>query len=242
MPDACPLATGYRGDVNDASSSAVLFDIDGTLLDSTYHHAVAWHRAFARHDVALPMWRIHRAIGMGGDRLVAHVADEATEDRLGDLLRESWREEYLALRQEARPLPGARELVRRLHGQGYRVALASSGDPQFSREAVELLGVGGDIELLTTSEDVEASKPEPDLLGVTLERMPGVDHAVLVGDTVYDVEAAARAGLACIGLLSGGIGRAELLEAGAATVAATPQELLGLHWPVYLAALTLPPR
>lgn len=225
-----------------AATTAVLFDIDGTLVDSTYHHAVAWHRAFARHDVAQSLWRIHRAIGMGGDRLVAQVADDETEDRLGDLLRDAWREEYLELRKEVRPLPGARALLAGLRDEGYRVALASSGDPQFSREAVEMLDIGGDIELLTTSEDVDASKPEPDLVGETLSRMDGVERAVLVGDTVYDVEAASRAGLACVALLSGGVGRAELMEAGAVTVAAAPEDLLGLHWQVYLSAVTPPAR
>lgn len=220
----------------------MLFDVDGTLVDSTYHHALAWQRAFTRHDVEVPLWRVHRAIGMGGDRLVAHVADEATEERLGDRLRDAWREEYVELRAEVRPLPGARELIRRLRAEGYRVALASSGDPQFSREAVEMLGVGGEIELLTTSEDVDSSKPAPDLVGETLDRMGGVERAVLVGDTGYDVEAARRAGLACIGLLSGGIGRAELLDAGAAAVAADPEDLLDLPWPDHLSPVRLPAR
>lgn len=226
----------------DSTSAAVLLDIDGTLVDSTYHHALAWHRAFARHDLTVPLWRIHRAIGMGGDRLVAHVADEATEERLGDRLRGAWRDEYVDLRAEVRPLPGARALVARLRAGGYRVALASSGDPEFSREAVEMLEVGDDVELLTTSEDVDASKPAPDLLGETLARMGGVERAVLVGDTVYDVESARRAGLACIGLLTGGVGRGELLEAGAAMVAAAPEDLLDLHWPVYLSPVTPPAR
>ncbi|MDF1606246.1 HAD family hydrolase [Nocardioides sp. YIM 152315] len=224
----------------DTSTAAVLLDIDGTLVDSTYHHAVAWHRAFARHNVTLPMVRIHRAIGMGGDRLVAHVADQATEDRLGDQLRDAWREEYLTLRHEVRPLPGARELVGTLRTQGFRVGLASSGDPQFSREAVDLLGVGDDIELLTTSEDVDSSKPDPDLVGETLARLGGIEQAVLVGDTVYDVESAARAGLACVALGSGGVSRAELLEAGSPMVADLPEDLLGVDWPVYLSSVTPP--
>ncbi|WP_225285338.1 HAD family hydrolase [Nocardioides nematodiphilus] len=218
----------------DPSSAAVLFDIDGTLLDSTYHHALAWQRAFARHDLVVPMWRIHRAIGMGGDRLVAHVTGEATEERLGDALREAWRTEYLPLRHEVEPLPGAREVIVRLRAEGYRVALASSGDPEFSQEAVERLRVADEIEALTTAEDVEESKPEPDLLGTTLDRLPGVGRAVLVGDTVYDVQSSARAGLSCIGLRSGGISTAELLDAGAALVVDTVQDLIELRWDDYL--------
>lgn len=218
----------------DPTTAAVLLDIDGTLVDSTYHHAVAWHRAFARHDLEMPMWRLHRAIGMGGDKLVAEVAGEETERRIGDDLRDAWREEYLRLRAEVRPLPGAVELVGSLHEQGYRVALASSGDPQFSREAVDLLGIGDEIELLTTAEDVDASKPDPDLLAETLGRMDGVEQAVLVGDTVYDVESAARAGLRCVTLLTGGFGRVELEGAGAALVVETPTDLLDVSWEAHL--------
>ncbi len=215
-------------------TDAILFDIDGTLVDSTYHHAIAWQRAFDRHDVPVPLWRIHRTIGMGGDKLVAEVAGEDVEDRLGDALRKAWREEYVELKAEVDPLPGAAELVRRLAADGYRVALASSGDPEFSREAVDQLGIGDDIELLTTSEDADESKPEPDLIGVTLERLGQVDRAVLVGDTPYDVEAAARAGLPCIGLLSGGYSEAELTEAGAVLVVDAPEDLLDLDWNDYL--------
>ena len=215
-------------------TDAILFDIDGTLVDSTYHHAIAWQRAFDRHDVPVPLWRIHRTVGMGGDKLVAEVAGEDVEDRLGDALRKAWREEYVELKAEVDPLPGAADLVRRLAADGYRVALASSGDPEFSREAVDQLGIGDDIELLTTSEDADESKPEPDLIGVTLDRLGEVDRAVLVGDTPYDVESAGRAGLPCIGLRSGGYSDAELTEAGAVLVVDAPEDLLGLDWNDYL--------
>lgn len=215
-------------------TDAILFDIDGTLVDSTYHHAIAWQRAFDRHDVPVPLWRIHRTIGMGGDKLVAQVAGDDVEDRLGDALRKAWREEYVEIKAEVASLPGAAELVRRLVADGYRVALASSGDPEFSREAVEQLGLGDEIELLTTSEDAEESKPEPDLIGVTLDRLGQVDRAVLVGDTPYDVESARRAGLRCIGLLSGGYSDAELREAGAVLVVDAPEDLLDLDWNDYL--------
>lgn len=211
-------------------TAAVLFDIDGTLVDSTYHHALAWQRAFARITDVPPLWRIHRTIGMGGDRLVAQVADDATEQRHGDDLRDAWREEYLELRAEVRPLPGAAELVRRLADDGFTVALASSGDPQFAREAVELLGIGDAVSALLTADDVDSSKPEPDLVEETLRRLGGPDAAVLVGDTVYDVEAAARADLGCVTLRSGGFGRAELLDAGALRVEELPTDLLTIDW------------
>jgi HAD superfamily hydrolase (TIGR01549 family) len=212
---------------------AVLFDIDGTLVDSTYHHAVAWHRAFTRLGDAPPMWRLHRAIGMGGDKLVAHVAGDETEAQHGDKLRDFWREEYLELRAEVRPLPGAADLVQRLSA-GHRVALASSGDPEFAREAIDLLGIGDRIEALTTSEDVDASKPEPDLVAATLDRLGEVRRAVFVGDTPYDVEAARRAGMGCIAVLTGGFSRAELTEAGASLVVESLAELVDVDWAPYL--------
>jgi len=214
----------------DPARAAVLLDIDGTLVDSTYHHAVAWHRAFARHDLTPPLWRIHRTVGMGGDKLVGQVAGDEVEERLGDELRTAWQEEYAELRAEVRPLPGAAELVHELADTGYRVALASSGEEQFSREAVDLLGVGDRVELMVSSGDVDASKPAPDLVEETLSRLDGVTHAAFVGDTVYDVESSAKAGVPCLALLCGGYGRAELEEAGAALVVETPADLLGLDW------------
>lgn len=213
---------------------AVLFDIDGTLVDSTYHHALAWHRAFARLGEAPPLWRLHRAIGMGGDKLVAHVAGEETEAQHGDELRDAWREEYLEIRAEVQPLPGAADLVRRLSDAGYRVALASSGDPEFAREAIDLLGIGDRIEALTTSEDVDASKPDPDLLQATLDRIGEVDGSVFVGDTPYDVEAAGRVRMGCIAVLTGGFSRAELTDAGAALVVESLAELVDADWASYL--------
>jgi HAD superfamily hydrolase (TIGR01549 family) len=213
---------------------AVLFDIDGTLVDSTYHHALAWHRAFSRLGDVPPLWRLHRAIGMGGDKLVAHVAGDETEAQHGDKLRDLWRQEYLEIRTEVRPLAGAADLVRRLSASRYRVALASSGDPEFAREAIDLLGIGDQIEALTTSEDVDASKPEPDLVRATLDRIGEVERSVFVGDTPYDVEAAGRAGMGCVAVLTGGFSRAELTEAGATLVVASLAELVDTDWASYL--------
>lgn len=194
---------------------------------------MAWQRAFDRHELHFPLWRIHRTVGMGGDKLVGEVAGDEVEERLGDDLREAWKQEYAELEAEVDPLPGSRDLVRALAADGWQVALASSGEPEFAERALDSLGVRDDVSVLTTAADVEASKPDPDLLQVTLEKL-GVSRAVMVGDTPYDVQAAARAGLACVTLRSGGFGEAELTDAGAVLVVGTPADLLDLDWEQHL--------
>ena len=199
---------------------ALLLDIDGTLVDSTYHHAMCWHRAFTRlgHDVTVN--RLHRLIGMGGDRLVAAACGDEVEERDGDDLREAWREEYAGLADDVRPVPGAAETVRRLVDAGYVVALPSSGEREFAEKAVASLGVEDLVAVLTTSSDADESKPDPELVDTTMTRVredhADVRRALLVGDTPYDVEAAHRAGIPCIAVLTGGFSEAEL--EGAAVV------------------------
>ena len=221
------------------SSDAILFDIDGTLMDSTYHHAIAWHRAFAREGLTAPVWRVHRTIGMGGDKLVTVVAGEDAEEQHGDALREAWHEEYAKLVDEVPPLPGAPELVRRVADQGYQVALASSGPEDFSKVSVAALGIEDSLAVLTTADDADESKPEPDILSATLRRMEGVERAVLLGDTPYDVDSARRIGVKCIAVLTGGYSRAELEESGAALVVEYLTELDDLDWSTYLAPFDL---
>ena len=222
-------STARPGDV-------VLFDVDGTLVDSTYHHAVAWHRAFTRQGMQVPMWRVHRTIGMGGDKLVGVVAGDEVEEERGDALREAWKEEYAELMAEVEPLPGAADLVRDLEEAGYLVALASSGEKPFAEAAIEDLGIAAQVAAVTTTTDAENSKPDPDILVATLQQLEGVERAILVGDTPYDVEAAARIGLACVGLLTGGFSRTELEEAGAVTVVDDLTELSGWDWSQHLRA------
>jgi HAD superfamily hydrolase (TIGR01549 family) len=217
-----------------ANDAVILFDIDGTLIDSTYHHALAWQRAFERCDLPIPLWRIHRTIGMGGDKLVGEVAGDEVEEEKGDTLRDLWSEEYSEIKAEVRPLPGAVDLVKAAVDAGYRVALASSGEKEFSEEAVRMLGLEDVVTEVTTSADVEDSKPDPDLLQTTIDKVGGVRRAVFVGDTPYDVQAAGRVGLACLTFRTGGFSQAELEDAGAVLVVDGPDELVDVDWETYL--------
>lgn len=196
---------------------SVLLDVDGTLIDSTYAHALAWHRAFAKHDLAIPMWRLHRTIGMGGDRLVAAVAGDEIETRLGDALRDGWQREYDNLLPEVSPFDGASALLAELRDRGWRVGLATSGKPDHTHAALELLGGEGPLDGWTTADDAEESKPAPDILRAALDQIGG-RAAVCVEDSTYDVKAAAAEGWECIGVRTGGFGAAELYEAGAKQV------------------------
>jgi HAD superfamily hydrolase (TIGR01549 family) len=155
------------------------------------------------------------------------------EEKHGDELRDGWVEEYRKLTAEVHPLPGAVELVREVADAGMLVALASSGETEFSEQARDLLGIGDLVHTMTTSADADDSKPDADILAATLDRLPA-ERALLIGDTPYDVEAAGRIGLACLCVLSGGFSRAELEEAGAALVVEGPSELAGTDWNKHL--------
>jgi HAD superfamily hydrolase (TIGR01549 family) len=202
----------------------VVLDIDGTLVDTNYHHVIAWDRAFCRLDVAVPLWRVHRAIGMGGDRLVAHVAGDAVEREHGDELRKLWEEEFDRFVPEIRTLPGARELMTDVKERGLALVLASSGKQKHVDVYVDLLEVRSVADAWTTSDDVDGSKPAPDLLQVAIDRVGG-SSAVTVGDSVWDCRAAKEAGVPAIGVLTGGFSREELLEAGAAKTFTSLSEL-----------------
>lgn len=213
-----------------STRDTVLLDVDGTLADSTYHHALAWARAFARFGLTPALWRAHRAIGMGGDKLVAVVTDDEVEARIGDDLRNAWEQEYSRILGEVVLLDGASELVLSLHERGLRVALASSGKKRFTDHIIELLDLPeGVLSTVTTSEDAEQSKPAPDILGVALRRAGG-ERAVLVGDTPYDVASAARMGAPCVVVRSGGFGVQELRDAGAVLIVDGPRDLITADW------------
>ena len=195
----------------------VLLDVDGTLIDSAYQHALAWHRAFRQHRLAIPMWRLHRAIGMGGDRLVAALAGDHVESRVGDALRDGWKQEYERLLPEVSAFEGAPALLAELRRRGWRVGLATSGKPDHTRVAIDLLGGAGPVDGWTSADDADDSKPAPDILQAALTEVGG-QAAVCVGDSTYDAEAAAGAGWACICVRTGGFGDAELRDAGAAHI------------------------
>lgn len=203
----------------------VLFDIDGTLVDSNYHHTLAWHRAFRSVGTSVPCWRIHRSIGMGGDRLVAAAGGDDVEQRSGDAIRSAWEREYDAVLDEIEAFAGARELLSRLRERGLKVVLASSSIPRHAQRALELLEADERVDATTTSEDASESKPDPELLEAAMARV-GSTGSVLVGDSVWDVEAATRAGMATIAVESGGFSAAELRSAGAVRVFADVQALL----------------
>ena len=208
------------------SIEVALLDIDGTLLDSTYHHTLAWSRAFAAVGEPIPLYRLHRLIGMGGDKLVSALLDEETEARLGQEIKDRWQREYDELIDETRSLPGARALLDRLQGLGLDVVLASSSIPAHAEHALRALGAAGRTDAWTTAEDASESKPHPELLEKALERV-GDATAVMIGDAVWDVEAASRLGIPTIGLRSGGISAQELLAAGAVAIYDDPLDLLG---------------
>lgn len=213
----------------------VILDVDGTLADSTYHHALAWSRAFARVDLHPPVWRVHRTIGMGGDKLVAEVAGDDVEREHGDTLRAAWEEEYEALLPEVGLLPGARELVLALAGRGLTVTLATSGKERFTQHVLDQLDLPeGTLAARTSSDEVEESKPAPDVLARALEQSGG-RSAVVVGDTTYDVVAAARLGAPCVTVRTGGFGDQELRDAGAVLVVDTPADLVDGDWDRLLA-------
>jgi HAD superfamily hydrolase (TIGR01509 family) len=206
--------------------SAALLDVDGTLVDSTYHHAIAWSRALREHDIVVPLWRLHRHVGMGGDQFVAAVAGDAVEREKGDELREAHSRHFKwkGMIDKVLPFPGARELVAELKDRGHAVTLASSAEADECEHYLDLIGIRELVDGWTTSADVRATKPEPDIVRAALEEAGG-GPAVLVGDATWDCESAERAGVETIGLLTGGFSEQELRDVGAAIVFESLEEL-----------------
>jgi HAD superfamily hydrolase (TIGR01509 family) len=208
---------------------AFLFDLDGTLIDSVYQHVIAWRAALSRLDIDLSVWRIHRRIGMSGGLFVSALLRE-TGLTLSDediaLLQRAHGEEYLAQADSVLPLPGAADLLAALTERGVQWAIATSGYRATAGHALHMLGLPEDAPMVTR-DMVRHAKPDPDLF-LAAAALLGVDprHAWVVGDSVWDLLAARRAGALGVGVLSGGYGREELERAGAYRVYADPADLL----------------
>ena len=203
---------------------AAILDVDGTLVDTNYQHAIAWYRAFRQHGELLPIWRIHRHIGMGGDQLVKALAGERFEERRGDEVREAEKSLYQQLIGEVEPVEGARELIVAIRESEGLAVLASSAKEEEVDHYLDLLDAREIVDGWTTSADVEETKPEPELVRAALEKV-GAEDGVMVGDTPWDVLAAKRAGLETLAVLTGGFSEAELRDAGAVAVYESVLEL-----------------
>jgi HAD superfamily hydrolase (TIGR01509 family) len=215
---------GNRDGSDPLIGAAAILDIDGTLVDTNYHHALCWYRAFREHDILLPVWRLHRHVGMGGDKFVAAVAGEDVDDRIGDDLRDRWEELFDDLIDEVAPFEGARRLIGDLKASGHPVVLASSAIEKHVDHFLDLLEAREIADGWTTKDDVDASKPAPDLVRAALSKA-GTDDAVMIGDTPWDVEAARRAGIDTICVVTGGFSETELGEAGAVAVYESVEDL-----------------
>lgn len=202
----------------------VIVDIDGTLVDSNYQHALAWHRALRGVGATVPLWRIHRAIGMGGDRIVAALAGDDVERDRGDEARAAEARIFGTMIDEVVPLPGARDALTALAGAARGVVLASSARAEEVEHHVDLLGVRDIVDGWTTAADVDRTKPAPDLIDAA-RRVGGGGPAIMVGDATWDALAARRAGMPMWAVLTGGYGARELLDAGAESVHAGLGEL-----------------
>ncbi len=202
-----------------------ILDVDGTLVDTNYHHALAWHRALHAHGHPVQMWKVHRHIGMGGDQILDALIGEKAAAEQGDAIRGAEAEAYAELIGEVEPMEGARELVERLRDAGASVILASSAKQEEVDHYLDLLDARELVDDWTTSADVESTKPDPDLVLAALGKAGNDDPSVMVGDSVWDVKAAKAASVPTLAVLTGGFSEAELRDAGASQVVESIAEL-----------------
>lgn len=199
----------------------VLFDVDGTVVDTNYLHTVAWSRALRDAGEWAPMNAIHRLVGMGGDQLLPQLLGRTNEQA-----KQLRTDHYRSLMAEARVFPGAADLLRRCHGAGLVVVLASSSPEDELQELRKLIDAEDAIDAATTADDAEQSKPEPDIFLAAMEQARiDPERALVVGDSIWDVQAARRAGLGCIAVETGGFSQHELSEEGARMVYRDVEEL-----------------
>ncbi len=219
------------------SAPTVVFDLDGTLVDSNYQHAIAWHRAFRQHGYRAAIWEIHRHVGMGGDQFVEALLGEEAENADGDELRDGHSEEFAKLIGEVEAIEGASELIAELDDAGATVIIGSSAAQDECDHYVELLGAAERIAGATTSADAEHSKPHPELVETALEKYGSGGPALMIGDATWDVKAAEAAGVPTLGLLTGGFSESELREVGAVEVSHSIAALRehGVEWILDLA-------
>jgi HAD superfamily hydrolase (TIGR01509 family) len=196
----------------------IVLDVDGTLVDTNYQHAIAWHRALRDHGYTGQLWEIHRHIGMGGDQLVAALIGEEGERADGEAIRDSEGEAYGELIGEVQAMSGSTELLRELREDGAKAIFSSSAKAEEVEHYLDLLEARDLVEGWTTAADVERTKPHPDLIQVALEKAGKGGPAVMVGDSTWDVKAAEAAGIPTLAVLTGGFSEEELREAGAADV------------------------
>lgn len=203
----------------------VVVDVDGTLVDSNYLHVAAWQAAFASHGRCVPAWEIHRAVGMGADKLVpALIGDHAAEE-IGSAVADEHDARFRGTIGEVQPLPGARDLLAAFKRRGLTVVLGSSAAAEEVDRYVKLLEATDLVDEVTTAADVDRTKPDPDLIHAAVDRA-GVPAVAMIGDTVWDCRAAAALGVPTLALLCGGISEDELRRAGAHSVHRDPEDLV----------------
>ncbi|MET1045041.1 MAG: HAD family hydrolase [Microbacteriaceae bacterium] len=205
---------------------AVLFDIDGTLVDSNYLHVDAWQRAFDAVGHPVDAWRIHRAIGMdSGTLLDAILGDD--RQQVGERAKRLHAEHLAASASRLRTFPGARQLLTAVDSLGIRVTLCTSAPPDELTRLLTVLDADDVVHAVTSADDVDQAKPDPHIIHAALSKAGvSAEQAVMLGDTVWDAIAAGRAGVPCVGVMSGGISAADLVEAGAIAVYEDVADLL----------------
>ncbi len=202
-----------------------MLDVDGTLVDSNYLHVVAWQGAFAHHGHRVASWEIHRAVGMGSDKLVPALLGDAAAEEIGAAVSAEHDTRFRRVIADVEPLPGARDLLSALKRRGLTVVLGSSAAAEEVDHYLRLLDATELVDHVTTAADVDRTKPDPDLIQTAIDQA-GVPAVAMIGDTVWDCRAAAAVDLRMLGLLCGGISEGELRSAGARSVHRDPSQLV----------------